>query len=70
MSVAYPLPLPELDDFEVQPLDARTLATLGPEERALAEEALARISSGTLRVVTAEEVPAALAEIRRMKAGG
>ena len=70
MTAAHPLPFAEVDDLDVQPLDEATLARLCPEERAVAEEALARVSSGTLRIVPAEAVPAALAEMRRMAAGG
>ena len=70
MIAAYPLAVPEADDLDVQAVDDALLATLSPEERALGEQARAEVDSGSARIVWAEDVPAALAEIRRMKARG
>lgn len=55
------------DDLDVQPVTDELLATLDPEERALIEEARERRANGTTRVVWAEDVPAALDEIRRTR---
>jgi hypothetical protein len=70
MIAAYPLTVPAVDDLDVQPVNEALLATLSPEERALGEQARAEVDSGSARIVWAEDVPAALVEIRRMKAGG
>ena len=66
MTAAHPLPLP--DDMDVQLVDDALLATLSPEERALGEDVERQLAEGTLRIVWQEDVPAALAEIGRMKA--
>ena len=57
------------DDLDVQPITDELLATLDPEERALGEQAAAEVDSGKARIVWQEDVPAALDEIRKMKAG-
>jgi hypothetical protein len=66
MTAAGPLALD--DDLDVQPVTAELLAALSPEERALGEAAGAEVDSGA-RIVWQEDVPGALEEIRRMKAG-
>ena len=63
-------PLPEIEDLDVQLVDEALLASLSPEERALGEQARAEVASGAARIVWAANVPAALEEIRRTKAGG
>jgi len=64
MTAAHPLPMPDLDvvvddDLSVYP----------PEVRAEILAAEERIAGGTAQIVWEEDVPAALAEIRRAKAG-
>jgi hypothetical protein len=54
MTAAHPLPPP--DDFEVMPLDDACLAEMDPEERALAEAAMARLAAGRTEPVPHEEV--------------
>jgi hypothetical protein len=70
MSAAHPLPFPEVDELDVQLVDEALLASLSREERALGEWARAEVDGGSARIVWAENVPAALEEIRRTKAGG
>lgn len=47
MTAAHPLF--EIDPFQDEPLDAACLAGMSPEERALAEAALARVAGGTVQ---------------------
>jgi hypothetical protein len=68
MTAAHPLDLP-MDDLDVAPVDDALLATLSPEERALGDAAREDVERGKARIVWQEDMPAALDEIRRMRAG-
>jgi hypothetical protein len=71
MATANPLPViapgPRAEaELDFEPLDR---SQLPPEILAGLEALDERIANGTARIVWAEDVPAALADIRRLKAG-